>query len=148
MRDETLARQKKLGLVPANTKLTKRHQEIPAWDSLNAEQKQLYAYMMEVYAGYLEQTDYNVGRVLEAIAQLDQLDNTLVIYIVRDNGASAEGSLQGSLNEMLCRRCAARVQAGLRWSDLHRKVHRELWCGYHRARPSFDRRPRSAWARA
>ncbi len=101
VREETLARQKQLGVVPASTQLTTRHQEIPAWDSLNAEQKQLFAYMMQIYAGYLEQTDYNVGRVLEAIAQLGQLDNTLVIYIVGDNGASAEGSLQGLLNEMV-----------------------------------------------
>ena len=100
VREETLARQKKLGLVPANTQLTKRSPGIPAWDSLNAEQKQLYAYMMEIYAGYLSQTDYNVGRVLDAIEQLGQLDNTLVIYIVGDNGASAEGTMQGSLNEM------------------------------------------------
>ncbi len=71
-----------------------------AWNSLNAEQQQLYAYMMEVYAGYLSQTDYNVGRVLDAIAQLGQLDNTLVIYIVGDNGASAEGTMQGLLNEI------------------------------------------------
>ena len=101
VREETLARQKQLGVVPVNTQLTTRHKEIPAWGSLNAEQKQLFAYMMEVYAGYLEQTDYNVGRVLEAIAQLGQLDNTLVIYIVGDNGASAEGSLQGLSNEMV-----------------------------------------------
>jgi arylsulfatase A-like enzyme len=100
VREETLARQKKLGIVPANTQLTKRDAQIPAWDSLNAEQKQLYAYMMEVYAGYLEQTDYNVGRVLDAIEQLGQLDNTLVIYIVGDNGASPEGLLNGSLNEI------------------------------------------------
>jgi arylsulfatase A-like enzyme len=101
LREETLVRQKKLGLVPPNTQLTKRHAEIPAWDSLNADQKQLFAYMMEIYAGYLSQTDYNVGRVLDAIEQLGQLDNTLVIYIVGDNGASAEGSLQGLLNEMV-----------------------------------------------
>jgi arylsulfatase A-like enzyme len=100
VREETLARQKKLGLVPADTQLTARSPGIPPWDSLNAEQKQLYARMMEVYAGYLSQTDYNVGRVLNAIEQLGQLDNTLVIYIVGDNGASAEGTMQGSLNEM------------------------------------------------
>ncbi len=100
VREETLARQKKLGLVPANTQLTARTIGIPAWDSLNAEQKQLYAYMMEVYAGYLSQTDYNVGRVLRAIEQLGQLENTLVIYIVGDNGASPEGVLNGSLNEI------------------------------------------------
>ena len=100
VREETLARQKRLGIVPANTLLTTRPQGIPAWDSLNTQQKQLYAYMMEVYAGYLEQTDYNVGRVLNAVKQLGQLDNTLVIYIVGDNGASAEGGLMGMLNEI------------------------------------------------
>ena len=100
LREETLARQKQLGLVPANTQLTIRHAGIQAWDTLNAEQKQLFAYMMEIYAGYLEQTDYNVGRVLDAIEKLGQLDNTLVMYIVGDNGASAEGTLQGSLNEL------------------------------------------------
>ena len=100
VREETLARQKKLGVVPGNTQLTKRSPGIQDWASHNAEQKQLYAYMMEVYAGYLSQTDYNVGRVLDAIEKLGQLDNTLVIYIVGDNGASAEGQMQGSLNEM------------------------------------------------
>jgi arylsulfatase len=100
VREETLTRQKKLGIVPADTQLTPRTVGLPAWDSLNAEQKQLYAYMMEVYAGFLSQTDYNVGRVLDAIEQLGQLDNTLVIYIVGDNGASPEGLLNGSLNEI------------------------------------------------
>ena len=100
VREETLARQKTLGLVPARTQLTTRHEGIPAWDSLNTEQKQLYAYMMEIYAGYLEQADYNIGRVLDAIEQLGQLDNTLVVYIVGDNGASAEGTLHGGFNEV------------------------------------------------
>jgi len=100
VRDETLTRQKKLGIVPANTKLTERSRGLPAWDSLSPEQKQLYAYMMEVYAGYLSQTDYNAGRVLDAIDKLGQLDNTLVIYICGDNGASGEGRLQGSYNEL------------------------------------------------
>ena len=100
LREETLARQKKLGIVPADTQLTERSRGIPAWDSFNAEQRQLFAYMMEIYAGYLSQTDYNVGRVLDAIQQIGELDNTLVIYIVGDNGASAEGNFQGSLNEI------------------------------------------------
>ncbi len=100
VREEILARQKQLGIVPPNTQLTARHAEIAAWDSLNAEQKELFAYMMEIYAGYLSQTDYNAGRVLDAIEQLGQLDNTLVIYIVGDNGASSEGQMQGSLNEI------------------------------------------------
>ncbi len=100
VREETLARQKKLGIVPANTRLTERSSGIPAWDSSNAEQKQLYAYMMEIYAGYLSQTDYNAGRVLDAIDKMGQLDNTLVIYICGDNGASGEGRIQGSYNEL------------------------------------------------
>jgi arylsulfatase A-like enzyme len=100
VREETLARQKQLGIVPADTRLTPRHDGIPAWDSLDAERRQLFAYMMEVYAGYLEQTDHNVGRVLSAIDKLGQLDNTLVVYIVGDNGASAEGLVQGELNEL------------------------------------------------
>src|SRR5262249_55974590 len=94
------ARQKKLGVIPADAKLTPRHKEIPAWESLKADQKKLYARMMEVYAGYLEQTDFNVGRVVDAIRATGQLDNTLILYIAGDNGASAEGSPQGLLNEM------------------------------------------------
>lgn len=100
VREETLARQKELGLVPADTKLTPRPERIPAWDTLNAQQKDLYAYMMDVYAGFLEQTDYNVGRVLDGIEKMGQLDNTLVIYICGDNGASAEGLDNGELNEL------------------------------------------------
>lgn len=101
VREETLARQKKLGIAPAETRLTRRPPGIDAWDSLKPEQQRLYAYMMEIYAGYLEQTDHNVGRVLEAIEQLGQLDNTLVVYIVGDNGASAEGGAHGTFNESI-----------------------------------------------
>ena len=90
MREETFARQTQIGVIPAGTQLTARPQAIAAWDTLNAEQKQLFARFMEVYAGYLEQTDHNVGRVLRAIEEIGQLDNTLVIYIAGDNGASAE----------------------------------------------------------
>lgn len=100
VREETLERQKKLGLVPADTKLTPRPEAIPAWDTLNADQKRLYARMMEVYAGALAHCDYQMGRVIDAVEQLGELDNTLIIYIQGDNGASAEGTLQGLLNEM------------------------------------------------
>lgn len=99
MREEILARQIRMGVVPKGTKLTARSPGIPAWDSLSAEQRRLYAHMMEIYAGFLEQTDYNVGRVIDALKASGQLDNTLVIYIMGDNGASAEGSLQGAFNE-------------------------------------------------
>lgn len=100
LREEIFARQKKLGVVPAAAKLTPRPHGIGDWDLLPPDQQKLYARMMEVYAGYLEQTDYNVGRVIEAIRATGQLDNTLIIYIAGDNGASAEGSPQGLLNEM------------------------------------------------
>jgi arylsulfatase len=98
-REDTLRRQKQLGVVPANAKLTPRPAGLPAWDSLNADQKRLYARMMEVFAGYGAHVDYEVGRVLDAVTKLPDADNTLVIYIVGDNGASAEGGIEGSVNE-------------------------------------------------
>jgi arylsulfatase len=100
VREETLARQIKLGVVPADTKLTVRPEQIPAWDSLSADQKRLYARMMEVYAGALSHADDNIGRLLDAVEESGQLDNTLVIFMMGDNGASAEGSLQGTTNEV------------------------------------------------
>jgi arylsulfatase A-like enzyme len=100
VREETLARQKKLGIVPADTRLTPRSEGIPAWDSLDADHRKVAAHMMEVYAAALAHCDYQMGRVLDAIQAMGELDNTLVIYIQGDNGASAEGSAQGLLNEM------------------------------------------------
>ena len=100
VREETLARQIRLGVVPSNTQLTKRPDELPAWDSLSADQKRLYARMMEVYAGALSHADSQIGRVLDAVQQSGQLDNTVVIFIMGDNGASAEGTLQGTTNEV------------------------------------------------
>ncbi len=100
-REQALERQKKLGVVPADTKLTVRSKGLPAWDSLNAEQKRLYARMMEVFAGYAAQCDYELGRVVDAVKQLPDSENTLIIYIAGDNGASAEGGLEGSLCENL-----------------------------------------------
>jgi len=98
-REETFARQKKLGVIPQATELTVRSRGLPAWDSLNADQKRLYARMMEVFAGYAAQCDYELGRVVDACKQLPDADNTLIIYIAGDNGASAEGGLEGSLCE-------------------------------------------------
>ncbi|MEJ2377776.1 MAG: arylsulfatase [Pseudolabrys sp.] len=100
VREETLARQIKLGIVPPNTKLTKRPEQIPTWNSLSPDQKRLYARMMEVYAGALSYADNQIGRLLDAVEQSGQLDNTLVIFIMGDNGASAEGTLQGTTNEV------------------------------------------------
>jgi arylsulfatase len=100
VREETLARQLKLGVVPPGTQLTKRPEQIPAWDSLTDDQKRLYARMMEVYAGALSHADFNIGRLLDALEESGQRDNTLVIFMMGDNGASAEGSLQGTTNEV------------------------------------------------
>lgn len=100
IRENTLARQIKLGVVPPNTQLTKRPGEIPAWDSLSADQKRLFARMMEVYAGALSHADDQIGRLLDAVEESGQLENTIVIFIMGDNGASAEGTLQGTTNEV------------------------------------------------
>jgi arylsulfatase A-like enzyme len=99
-REITLAKQKELGIVPPDTVLTPRPKEIPAWDSLSDDQKKLYAHMMEVYAAAVAQSDYEIGRVLDSLQESGQLDNTLVIYIEGNNGASAEGMLEGVTNEM------------------------------------------------
>ncbi len=101
VREETLERQKKIGVVPPTTNLTPRPKEIPAWDSLSADQKRLYARHQEAFAGYLAHTDHHVGRLLETVRALPDGDNTLVIYIVGDNGPSAEGSLTGTTNNMM-----------------------------------------------
>ena len=98
-REETLARQKKLGIVPEDTELSARPDLFPAWDSLSDAEKKLYARQMEVVAGYQENADWNVGRLLDAIERAGELDNTLIIYIWGDNGASMEGTLTGSFNE-------------------------------------------------
>jgi arylsulfatase len=100
-REQTLERQKKLGVVPQDTKLTKRSAGLPAWDSLGADQKRLYARMMEVFAAYGAHCDHHMGRIIDAVKQLPDAKNTLFIYIAGDNGASAEGGIEGSVNENL-----------------------------------------------
>lgn len=99
VREETFARQKEMSIIPANAKLTPRPKEIPAWDSLSADQKKVFARMMEVYAAALSHADHQIGRIVDAVEEMGKLDNTLIIYIQGDNGASAEGTLQGLLNE-------------------------------------------------
>jgi arylsulfatase A-like enzyme/uncharacterized membrane protein len=100
LRERTFARQKELGIVPQDAELTERPDAFPAWDSLNDAQKKLYARQMEVYAGYQENADWNVGRLLDAIEELGDLDDTLIFYIWGDNGASLEGTTTGSFNEL------------------------------------------------
>jgi arylsulfatase A-like enzyme len=100
LREETLARQKTLGVVPKDAVLTTRHAEIPAWDDMPADLKPVLARQMEIYAGFLEQADHHVGRLIDALDDLQILDDTLVFLIIGDNGASAEGTLNGCFNEM------------------------------------------------
>ena len=100
LREETFARQKELGVIPADTELTPRDPAFPAWDDVPDKLKAFYARQMEVYAGFSENADHNVGRVLDAIEELGELDNTLVLWIWGDNGASMEGTITGSFNEL------------------------------------------------
>ena len=100
LREETFERQKQLGIIPPDTKLTERPDLFPAWDTLNDAQKQLYTRQIEVFAGFSENADWNIGRLLDAVEELGDLDNTLIIYIWGDNGSSMEGTTTGSFNEM------------------------------------------------
>jgi arylsulfatase len=100
LREETFARQKALGVIPPDAELTPRNEAFPAWDAIPDEQKPLLARQMEVYAGYQENADWNVGRLLDAIEQMGELDDTLVLYIWGDNGSSMEGTPTGSFNEL------------------------------------------------
>jgi arylsulfatase A-like enzyme len=101
LRERTFAKQKELGVIPDNAELTPRHDEIPAWDEMPDDLKPILARQMEVYAGFLEHTDHHVGRLIDALADLEVLDDTLIYYIIGDNGASAEGTVNGTFNEML-----------------------------------------------
>jgi arylsulfatase A-like enzyme len=100
LREETFARQKKLGVIPADCQLTGRNQEVPAWDQIPDSFKPVLRREMEVYAGFLEYTDYHVGRIVDMLEKLKILDDTIIYYILGDNGASAEGSINGCYNEM------------------------------------------------
>ncbi|TAH38293.1 MAG: arylsulfatase [Planctomycetota bacterium] len=101
LREETFARQKQLGVIPADAKLTPRPKEIPAWDGMSADQKRLFERQMETFAGFAEHTDHEVGRLVAQLEAVGELDNTLFFYIVGDNGASAEGGPEGTFNEMM-----------------------------------------------
>ena len=100
LRERILTRQKELGIVPEDTELTPRPDFFPAWDSLTDTQKALYVRQAEVYAGYQENADWNVGRLLDELERLGELDNTLIMYVWGDNGASLEGTVTGSFNEL------------------------------------------------
>lgn len=100
IREETLARQIQLGVVPLGTKLAPKPEAIKDWDTLSPDEKKLFTRQMEVFAGFAEYTDYEVGRLINTLKEMGQLDNTLVFYMLGDNGASAEGGQNGLFNEM------------------------------------------------
>jgi len=99
-REKTVARQKERGLIPANTELPPKPEDIKDWDALSADEQRLFIRQAEVFGGFLEQTDYEIGRLVTAIEDIGELDNTLIIYIAGDNGTSAEGGFVGMYNEM------------------------------------------------
>jgi arylsulfatase len=99
MREQTFERQKKMGIIPADSKLSPRPKEIPAWDSFSPEEHRLFARQMEVFAGFASHTDHEIGRLVDYLESIGELDNTIVMYIAGDNGASAEGGSSGTFNE-------------------------------------------------
>lgn len=101
LREETFARQKKMGVIPQDAKLAPMPEDIKDWESLSADEKKLFAIQMEVFAGFVEHTDAEVGRLVNAIDEIGELDNTLFVYIMGDNGSSAEGGMEGTYNELV-----------------------------------------------
>ncbi len=101
LHEETFARQKKLGVIPGDCDLTARPQDIPAWDAQTPELRRVLAREMEIYAGFLEYADNEVGRLIDMLDKIEALDDTLIYYIIGDNGASGEGTLQGTFNESI-----------------------------------------------
>src|SRR6201991_4477542 len=99
MRDQIFANQKRLGVIPANAQLTDWPDSLPKWDTLSADEKKLFARQAEVFAGYTAYTDYEIGRVIQQVEDMGELDNTLIIYIDGDNGTSPEGTLVGTPNQ-------------------------------------------------
>ena len=143
LREEVFERQKKLGVIPQDAELTERPDLFDAWDSLDDASKKLYARQMEVYAGFQENADWNVGRLLDAVEEMGDLDNTLIFYIWGDNGASLEGTTTGSFNEMTFLngvdprpQAAARADREVR---RHRAVGRRPHGSAHRGRLGLGR---------
>ena len=110
LRERTFAKQKEIGVIPADAELTARPEEIPAWDDMPDGLKPVLARQMEVYAGFLEHTDHHVGRLVDALGELEILENTLVYYVIGDNGASAEGTPNGCFNEIAILNGAAGIE--------------------------------------
>jgi arylsulfatase A-like enzyme len=116
-RERTFARQKELGIVPADCELSRHDPDVPDWGSLTPDQRRLYAREMEVFAGFLSHTDHHIGRLVEFLRSIDELDNTLIM-VVSDNGASAEGGVTGTTNEaQFFNNCPETVEDGLKVID-------------------------------
>ena len=127
-REEALARQIKLGIVPLNTKLAPKPSAIKDWDTLSADEKRLFARQMEVYAGFAEYADHEIGRLVRALEEVGAMDNTVFIYIAGDNGASAEGGMNGTSNEMtffngVQESVADQLKVLDKWGDPHTYPH-------------------------
>ena len=122
LREESFERQKKLGVIPKDAELTARPAEIPAWDETPDEMKPVLARQMEVYAGFMEHTDHHVGRLIDALEDLEILDDTLVYVIVGDNGASAEGTPNGCFNELDHPQRRLRARDGRLHDGTHQRV--------------------------
>jgi arylsulfatase len=110
LRERIFERQKELGVIPPEAQLTARHEEIPAWEDMPTELRPVLARQMEIYAGFLEHTDYHVGRLVDTLDELGVLEDTLVYYIIGDNGASAEGTVNGSFNENIIFNAAPQLE--------------------------------------
>ena len=101
LREDTIVRQRAMGIVPESAQLTDRPAEIPAWDDMPSDLRPVLARQMEVYAGFLEHADHHVGRLIDTLEDLQILEDTLVLYLIGDNGASAEGTIHGTFNELV-----------------------------------------------
>ncbi len=100
-REKVFARQKELGIVAADAELSRHDPDVQQWDELPADERKLYARMMEVYAGFMAQTDHEVGRIVTALKDMGEWDDTLFVYIIGDNGAAAAGGIDGVFNEIV-----------------------------------------------
>ena len=101
LRQEIFARQKQQRVIPADAELTQRHESIPAWDSISPDRQRIASRLMEVYAGFLAHTDHEIGRIVSALKEMSEWDNTLFFYIIGDNGAAPAGGIDGVFNEMV-----------------------------------------------
>ncbi len=140
LREQTFARQKELGVIPADAQLTPRDEAFPAWDDVPDALKAFYARQMEVYAGFSENADHNVGRVIDAIEELGELDNTVILWIWGDNGASLEGTITGTFNELT-------MQNGIPLTDEMQLQLTERYGGIEQwGTPIMDPHYSAAWA--